>query len=625
VSGSGAAEAPWGPGAAGDVIRASLASLCSRRMSKARAAALASLLLAGLAAPQNSTRKIRTEPSATAAAAGAAVRWRTDLDAALAEARETERPVFWYVPTVRGSRMDRKPEIDRYMMGGPFSWPGLVGLLNDAFIPVRQPGGSDDAERFGLRPIEFVEPGFLVVGADGEVQATVDEITTLDPGFFLTRLGEALDGRSAEALERAQAWFETLVEAGGAADRAKTPEERFVAGARAFWAGEDAASTEIWSALAAEDPDSSPWVAKAALEVEGHGPIVHGFEVPWARLRQEALRGGRGTRAAAGVFDEAALGESGLAYFVAMQRGDGGFRDSIYDFGGTDSLPNVHVAITALAAWAMLEVMERTPGEERAADKCFARAVKYAFDDRHLNTDDQDELIWAYLYRARLAARWLALRPADADQVRPLLARTVADLARMQPEDGAWFHEYANPFVISACLLALSEARKVGAVIPDGVGDRGVLALLRCRAEDGAITYGMPRRGRVRAQVQGGVGRMPLAEAALADWGHAEDGALARAVDASFEFHDELDQVRKYDDHASRYGYGGFFFWFDLHARIDAIARLGDGEAQQKARAAQRAQILALPEIDGCFVDSHEIGRVYGTAMALICLAAIAD
>ena len=30
---------------------------------------------------------------------------------------------------------------------------------------------------------------------------------------------------------------------------------------------------------------------------------------------------------------------------------------------------------------------------------------------------------------------------------------------------------------------------------------------------------------------------------------------------------------------------------------------------------------MALPEIDGCFVDSHEIGRCYGTAMALLCLA----
>jgi len=595
-------------------------------MSKARAAALTALLLAGLVPAQNSTRKIRAEPSAVAATAGTSVRWRVDLDAALAEARETGKPVFWYVPTVPGSRMDRKPEIDRYMMGGPFSWPGLVDLLNDAFVPLRRPGGREDAERFGLRPVAFVEPGFLVLDADATIKASVDEITTFDPGFFLARLEAALGDRSAEALARTEKWFEGLLAARAAEDSAQdTPGSRFVAGARAFWGGDDATAMEIWTSLAAEDPSTSPWVAKAALEAEGHGPIVHGFEIPWTKLPRTVLLGGRGTRATAGSYDEAQLRQRGLAYFVAMQRGDGGFRDSIYDFGGTDSLPNVHVAITALAAWAMLEAMEGTAGEDRAAQACFERAVAYAFDDRHLNTEDRDELIWAYLYRARLAARWVALRPGDAERAQPLLAGAVADLARMQPEDGAWFHEYANPFVISACLLALSEARKVGAAIPDGVADRGVLALLRCRAEDGAITYGMPRRGRVRAQVQGGVGRMPLAEAALSDWGHAEDGALSRAVEASFEFHDELDQVRKYDDHASRYGYGGFFFWFDLHARIDAIARLGDATARDAALATQRAQILALPEIDGCFVDSHEIGRVYGTAMALICLAAIAD
>jgi hypothetical protein len=28
--------------------------------------------------------------------------------------------------------------------------------------------------------------------------------------------------------------------------------------------------------------------------------------------------------------------------------------------------------------------------------------------------------------------------------------------------------------------------------------------------------------------------------------------------------------------------------------------------------------MLRLPELDGCFVDSHELGRCYGTAMALL-------
>ena len=30
--------------------------------------------------------------------------------------------------------MDRKPEIDRYLMGGPFSWPSTIELLAEHFL-----------------------------------------------------------------------------------------------------------------------------------------------------------------------------------------------------------------------------------------------------------------------------------------------------------------------------------------------------------------------------------------------------------------------------------------------------------------------------------------------------------
>jgi hypothetical protein len=30
--------------------------------------------------------------------------------------------------------------------------------------------------------------------------------------------------------------------------------------------------------------------------------------------------------------------------------------------------------------------------------------------------------------------------------------------------------------------------------------------------------------------------------------------------------------------------------------------------------------MLAIPEIDGSFIDSHELGKCYGTAMALLTL-----
>ena len=101
------------------------------------AAVIATSIAASIATAQNSMRKIRPQPSKLAARAGTAVSWRQDLQAAQKESKKTGKPVFWYVPTLRGSPMDRKREIDRYMMAGPFCWPRLISLLNQHYIPVR--------------------------------------------------------------------------------------------------------------------------------------------------------------------------------------------------------------------------------------------------------------------------------------------------------------------------------------------------------------------------------------------------------------------------------------------------------------------------------------------------------
>ncbi len=98
-------------------------------------------------------------------------------------------------------------------------------------------------------------------------------------------------------------------------------------------------------------------------------------------------------------------------------------------------------------------------------------------------------------------------------------------------------------------------------------------------------------------------------------------GPSEAALKAAFKYHDEMGVVRKYDDHASRLGYGGFFFWYDMHGRSEAIEHLPGSRLRKKLLKQQRALVLSLPEIDGCFVDSHELGRVYGTAMALLCLS----
>lgn len=601
---------------------------CLLQRSVVATGAAAFAVLSAVLTAQNSTAKLREEPSPLAARCGEAVAWRSSLDDALTAAKEQGRLVFWYVPTLRGSPMDRKPEIDLYLRAGPFSWPAVVRVLGERFVPLRQVPSREIAKRYGLERVAFVEPGFLVLDADGTERLRIDEITTLSPHWFLDRLAEVLPPDD-DVLRAARDDAARLARACEARDEllgGPRAEAVFASAALAFWGGDDSRARAYWQVVTKEHPDD-PWAWKAAAELEGHGPIVNGFEPRWTPLRAgvAGVRGPRGTMAPHGVFDEEALRDAAVEYFGSMQRSDGGFVDSRYDFGGTDSLPNVWTAVTALAAQALLEIAQTREGTARErVDVLLERALAYASDDAHLARDDREEQVWAHLYRARLASRWLVLRPADRDRIEPLLRRALGDLAAMQPANGAWFHEYANPFVIGACLVALHEAGEAGVAPPREAIDRGVLALLRCRTKDGAITYGYSEHGEPRAQVEGGAGRMPLAEFALLRSGHGTEAALRAAIDASFRWHDELAKVRKYDDHASRFGYGGFFFWFDVHARTEAIVNLPPGEQRTRWIEEQRAQIKALPEFDGCFVDSHELGRVYGTAMAQLCLALLA-
>ena len=128
---------------------------------------------------------------------------------------------------------------------------------------------------------------------------------------------------------------------------------------------------------------------------------------------------------------------------------------------------------------------------------------------------------------------------------------------------------------------------------------------------------------RARAQVEGGVGRIPRGELALHAWEAEGARPLAEAVAASLAHEKHLLPAQKYDDHTRSFAYGGFFFFYDLQARTQAMRALADeGSSAARAQLAdQRAQVLSFVELDGAFIDSHEIGRCYGTGMALWSLA----
>lgn len=593
-----------------------------------------------LLAQGNSTRKVRKTPSEQAARAGSAVQWREDVEAALAEAKASGKPVFWYVPSVQGSPMDRRAEVDRYLRGGPFSWPSTIELLNTHFVPVAVAARGALQKKYELLRMRFIEPGLLVLDGDGAVKLRVDQITTLHPEWLeapLRRLVKVRADGFPGAPALAEAWGAyrggDLARAVQLADAVLAKEPAAATAAEAHWLAGAALcrsqrrgdAEDRWRKLTDALPDQ-PLAWKAALELEGHGPFCRGFEdylpLPAAVLQHDPADG---SRAPHGTYDEAALWRRGVAFLLAMDGGDGVVRDSTYDFGGTDSLPNVYAAVTCLAGEALLAASAGAdlpaPQRERV-EAMLQRILRNVRSSSWLALSDRDEIVWARAYALRLLAAWQRHRPGDAATVLPLLQGGAAALLALQPETGVWFHEYGNPFAVATALQALHAAKQLGAEVEQERIDRGLRVLAHNRTAQGAFTYAHTD-GAPRASIEAAAGRMPLCELALFLHGASDQARLRAAVAAGHQHHALLAAVRKYDDHADQYGYGGFFFWFDMLGRTEAILHVDDAKARAELIAQQRALILALPEFDGCFVDSHELGRCYGTSMALLCLDAL--
>ena len=596
---------------------------------------------------KNSTRKIRIQPSKQALRIGTAVQWQPDLKAAVAKSRETGKPIFWYVPTINGTFMDRKSEIDRYMLAGPFSWPDVIEDLNQRFIPVRQPPTRKQQSKYDLVPYKFIEPGFLIVKPDGEQVLKVDRLTTFHVDW-LRKLLSQHGGAPADSIKRS-ATLERFSKGDylGLVSELKTKfqseqsnsEDGLIYGMSLFRLGQHAQATKVWQQTS-QRFGNEPLGWKAAAEAETIGPFVRGFEIhrqlPEGAYQFDSIKG---SAAPENVYSPADVRARGIEFLLGMQNQDGGFRDSDYDYGGTDSLPNVHVAVTALAGTAMVQELARdgasvVKGEARKkVGAAIKSAIGFVTDQTRINQVDRDEILWAYAFRLRFLIQVKKLGPTIGEEVGippatldQHISKAVDSLESVQSRRGSWYHEYNNPFVTATALLALFEAHDAGATVDSTKVKKGVASLARDRFGNGAFPYASSRgRGNhssdgSKREIAESAGRMPLCELGLRYWGKSSDEALVDAIKISFRGQANLDRSFKYDDHTSTFHYGGFFFWYDMRARSEAISRVKDAAAKAEFISRQRAIIMGLPEIDGCFVDSHELGRVYGTSMALLSL-----
>src|SRR5687767_8094489 len=109
-----------------------------------------------------------------------------------------------------------------------------------------------------------------------------------------------------------------------------------------------------------------------------------------------------------------------------------------------------------------------------------------------------------------------------------------------------------------------------------------------------------------------------MCEAAMLESKATDKKNFEAAMEQFFAFLERRENVRVCDFHSDG-ELAGFFFFNNFYHTTEAAALL-EGKDRESARARALAHLVRISEIDGSFIDSHEMGKSYGTASALLSL-----
>lgn len=624
------------------------------------------------------------------------------IDRACKQAKDEGKLVLWYVhriqeKTLGGRQMYRAPVLDIYMQQVLFADPDVSELVTSSFVPVRAMMDQELSDRFGLKPLDFVEPAVVFLDGDGKVVHFVERFRTFRAQWFAELCARVLqqagiaapEGNDAEVLRRHGRWAEALaaLTASKRSDAAtllqiarlqrllRMPEQALDSVQKAVAAGAvagDAAAEhglllsmtgqlqqalplldKAWNGRSSRAAEAGYLYALATLKLGHEAEAMRRFEAVaqrdpdglWGRrARANSLIGpdDRPFGAAFTGFEsvqylpEAAyhglprdtewhgdamapkvMAEQAVRFLLAQQRDDGGFTDSRYAYWPNSEItPNVWTAITAIACTALADYRGVFPELRRDIDKALQRGEAFMFDPAH-QAHEKNEACYADTYRLLYLSHRLGQDGAARQQLLARMNAIVREAAAIQRPTGFWAHEYDNAFCTGAVLWGLIAARNSGATVPTEVTDKAVAALLSARYDTGTFSYGGSASGKPTG-LKDAVGRMPVCEGALLVLGRSDLDKVRFSLQNFWQFMHNLERIRRNDFHSDG-ELGGFFFFHSVYHASEVVELLPESERAPHWR--HFVELLQqIPEMDGSFLDSHELGRSYGTAMALLTL-----
>ena len=283
------------------------------------------------------------------------------------------------------------------------------------------------------------------------------------------------------------------------------------------------------------------------------------------------------------------------------------------------------VAISSICASSLLPYKDEAP--VRAALKSaneYVLAQEFKVDAAQLF----DYGIWAEIFALDFIARCNEHGIGQRRSNVKVMQHIIKDLEANQYKGGGWgyFNSPQAPdntigFVTAAAILSLQRAAANGATLPPRMLERAMQSIAILYHEGGSFGY-MWATGKTSPEKEAEASlRSPLYALALKRGGGAKEAAIARALDVYLKYREHtIKEKGKSICHTGPEGTAAYYLLFGYRFAAEAVNDLPE-ESQPKYRDALLNDVQQYRLNDGSYCDYPNVGREYGTGMALAVLS----